>query len=168
MDADHEKLKKARELLETIHGRLLSVVDPRDTSTKSKIPYKVACYREGLRSPDLAPLSPTRRKGEQTLLTNGPDQGAGSGITLMLYLLAFFFPWLSLFLVMKPIQAAINFLLWVLGIALIISLFAAPLGIALGIATFLHAIFVVHGARADRRTAKIVDAISAQKSAAGD
>ena len=30
------------------------------------------------RSADLEPLSPTRRKGEQTLLTNGPDQGAGS------------------------------------------------------------------------------------------
>lgn len=48
MGADYEKLKQARELLETIRRQLLSVVDPRDTSTKSKIPYKVACYREGL------------------------------------------------------------------------------------------------------------------------
>ena len=75
----------------------------------------------------------------------------------MLYLLAIFLPWLSLFFVGKPFQAIFSLILSIL------SVFAAllfGLGFLLHIGLVIHACIVINGAKADKRTKQIVDALN--------
>lgn len=78
----------------------------------------------------------------------------------MLYLVAIFFPWLSLFLVGKPFQAIFSIILSVVAVVLTIFL---GLGVLLHVALVIHACIVISGARADQRTNKIVEALEKQK-----
>lgn len=76
----------------------------------------------------------------------------------MIYLIAIVIPPLALLMEGKIFQAIINALFWILGI--IFVLFG---GFILWAITIVHAIIVVHGARSDARTQKIVDAINSDK-----
>ncbi|WP_321393234.1 hypothetical protein [Emcibacter sp.] len=76
----------------------------------------------------------------------------------MIYLLAFFLPPLALIFYGKIFQAIFNAVLWVVGIFFVLLGGWILWAIAVG-----HAIFVIHGSRADARTQKIVDAIKSGK-----
>ncbi|MCF8474933.1 MAG: hypothetical protein K9G26_09570 [Emcibacter sp.] len=76
----------------------------------------------------------------------------------MIYLLAVIVPPLALLIQGKIFQAVFNAVLWILGLVFVIIG-----GWILWAITVLHAIIVVHGARADANTQKIVDAINANK-----
>ncbi len=76
----------------------------------------------------------------------------------MIYLLAIIVPPLALLIQGKIFQAIINALFWILGF---VFLFFG--GFILWAITVIHAVIVVHGARSDARTQKIVDAINANK-----
>ena len=69
----------------------------------------------------------------------------------MLYLVALFFPFVSLLLVRKPVQATISLLLHLLAVFLFVTVIASWLGFILFTALVLHALFVVYGVQADRR-----------------
>jgi len=75
----------------------------------------------------------------------------------MIYVLAIFIPPLALLIQGKIFQALFNAILWVVGIVFVIIG-----GWILWAITVVHAIIVVHGARSDARTQKIVDAINAR------
>ena len=77
----------------------------------------------------------------------------------MLYLVALFFPFVSLLAVRKLIQAAISLLLHVMAAFLFVTVIASWFGFILFTALVLHALFVVHGAKADRRAERIVEAV---------
>ena len=77
----------------------------------------------------------------------------------MLYLVALFFPFVSLLLVRKPVQATISLLLHLLAAFLFVTVIASWLGFILFTALVLHAFFVVHGAQADRRAERIAEAV---------
>ncbi|WP_421709739.1 hypothetical protein [Algihabitans sp.] len=77
----------------------------------------------------------------------------------MLYLIALFFPFVSLLLVRKPVQATISLLLHLLAAFLFVTVIASWLGFILFTALVLHAFFVVHGAQADRRAERIAEAV---------
>lgn len=81
----------------------------------------------------------------------------------MLYLVAVFFPFVSLFAVGKPIQAIVSLGLYVVSAVLVLTVIASWLGFILFLLLVPHAFFVVHGARADRRAEKIVEAIKSQE-----
>ena len=76
----------------------------------------------------------------------------------MIYLVAILIPPLALLIEGKIFQAIINALFWILGI-----IFVVFGGFILWAITIIHAIIVVHGARSDARTQKIVDAINSDK-----
>lgn len=82
----------------------------------------------------------------------------------MLYLVALFFPFVSLLLVRKPVQATISLLLHLLAAFLFITVIASWLGFILFTALVLHALFVVHGALADRRAERIAEAVQQRNS----
>lgn len=82
----------------------------------------------------------------------------------MLYLVALFFPFVSLLLVRKPVQATISLLLHLLAAFLFITVIASWLGFILFTALVLHALFVVHGAQADRRAERIAEAVQQRNS----
>lgn len=77
---------------------------------------------------------------------------------IMIYLVAILIPPLALLLEGKIFQAIINAVFWLLGLIFFILGGFLVLGI-----TIIHAIIVVHGARSDARTQKIVDAINSNK-----
>lgn len=77
----------------------------------------------------------------------------------MLYLVALFFPFVSLLLVRKPVQATISLLLHLLAAFLFVTVIASWLGFILFTALVLHAFFVIHGAQADRRAERIAEAV---------
>ena len=77
----------------------------------------------------------------------------------MLYLVALFFPFVSLLLVRKPVQAAISLLLHLLAVFLFVTVIASWLGFVLFTALVLHALFVVHGVKADQRAERIAEAV---------
>jgi len=72
----------------------------------------------------------------------------------MMYILAVLLPPLALLLTGKIFQAIFNAALFIVGLVFLILG-----GWLLWLLCVLHAVFVVHGDRADRRTQKIVDAI---------
>ncbi|WP_138379590.1 YqaE/Pmp3 family membrane protein [Luteithermobacter gelatinilyticus] len=76
----------------------------------------------------------------------------------MIYVLAFLIPPLALLFQGKIFQAIFNALIWGVGLFFVLLGGWILWAIAVG-----HAIFVVHGARADARTQKIVDAIKSGK-----
>ncbi|PCI47946.1 MAG: YqaE/Pmp3 family membrane protein [Alphaproteobacteria bacterium] len=76
----------------------------------------------------------------------------------MIYLVAIFIPPLALIIEGKIFQAVINAVFWILGIVFVILG-----GFILWAITIIHAVIVVHGARSDARTQKIVDAINTNK-----
>ena len=78
----------------------------------------------------------------------------------MLYLIAIFLPWLSLFLVGKVVQAAISLVLYIVSIVLVVTVLFSWLGFLLFIALAIHALLVIHSTRADRRTERLVEAMS--------
>jgi len=73
----------------------------------------------------------------------------------VIYLVAILIPPLALLIEGKIFQAIFNAIFWILGI-----IFVILGGFILWGITILHAIIVVHGARSDARTQKIVDAIN--------
>jgi len=76
----------------------------------------------------------------------------------MIYILAIFIPPAALMIEGKIFQAVINAVFWILGF---VFLFFG--GFILWAITVLHAVIVIHGARSDANTQKIVDAINADK-----
>lgn len=72
----------------------------------------------------------------------------------MLYLLAFFFPFLSVLFAGKPFQAIFNLIIWVIGFG--------TFGIGCMIA-FAHACLVVHSVHEDRRTQKLIRALNSPR-----
>ena len=76
----------------------------------------------------------------------------------MIYLLAFFLPPIALFVYGKIFQAIINLVIWIVGFIFLLLGGWILWGIAVA-----HAIFVIHGARADARTKKVIDAINSGK-----
>ncbi|WP_417317331.1 YqaE/Pmp3 family membrane protein [Emcibacter sp.] len=76
----------------------------------------------------------------------------------MIYLLAFFLPPVALLFYGKIFQAIFNAVIWIVGFIFLLLGGWVLWAIAVG-----HAIFVIHGARADARTQKIVDAINSGK-----
>lgn len=76
----------------------------------------------------------------------------------MIYVVAILLPPLALLIEGKIFQAIINAVFWILG--LVVFLFGGFILLAI---TIIHAIIVVHGARSDARTQKIVDAINSNK-----
>ena len=77
----------------------------------------------------------------------------------MLYLVALFFPFVSLLLVRKPLQATISLLLHLLAVFLFVTVIASWLGFVLFTALVLHALLVVHGVKADQRAERIAEAV---------
>ncbi|MFC7049718.1 YqaE/Pmp3 family membrane protein [Emcibacter nanhaiensis] len=76
----------------------------------------------------------------------------------MIYLLAFFLPPVALFVYGKIFQAIINLVIWIVGFVFLLLGGWILWGIAVG-----HAIFVIHSAKADARTKKIVEAMNMDK-----
>ena len=76
----------------------------------------------------------------------------------MIYFVAILIPPLALLIEGKIFQAIINAVFWILGIVFVILG-----GFILWAITIIHAVIVVHGARSDARTQKIVDAINENK-----
>lgn len=76
-----------------------------------------------------------------------------------MYLLAIFCSPLALLFAGKPFQALFNLILFVLALALTLSIIFSWAGIALWIAGVAHAVLVINNAREDRRTRRIVAAM---------
>lgn len=76
----------------------------------------------------------------------------------LLYLLAIILPWLSVLLAGKPIQGIVSLVFWILSIFLFFTTFI--LGVVLWLVLVIHAFFVVNGRQADKRTQKIIAAMS--------
>ncbi|MFM7344018.1 MAG: hypothetical protein ACKO1J_01440 [Tagaea sp.] len=77
----------------------------------------------------------------------------------MLYLVALILPPLALFLVGKPFQGILNLLLWLASVIFAITIFGFGIGFVLWAICAVHAIFVVHSAKADARTKALLDAM---------
>lgn len=82
----------------------------------------------------------------------------------MLYLLAILAPPIALLFARKWGQAVISFIICIF--ALIGLLFLVIPGIVIQLVAIVHALMVVHGKKADERTAKIVRAVAEGKQAA--
>jgi hypothetical protein len=76
----------------------------------------------------------------------------------MIYLLAIFCSPVALLLAGKPISALFNLLLYVLSIALWITIILHALGFAFSALAFLHAVLAISDARADRRARRVIAA----------
>lgn len=77
----------------------------------------------------------------------------------MLYLLAIFCSPLALIFAGKPIQAVFNLVLWVLAIALELTILFVHAGFILWAIAFLHAALAIHSMHEDRRARIIADAM---------
>lgn len=76
----------------------------------------------------------------------------------MLYLLALFLPPLALLFAGKPFQAIISLIIYIFS-WLGLFLFFVP-GLLLWFVAVVHAVLVINNTRADRRTEKIVKAMT--------
>lgn len=77
----------------------------------------------------------------------------------MIYVVAILIPPLALLIEGKIFQAIINAVFWILLMILTIG----SGFIIISLLAVIHAVVVVHGARSDARTQKIVDAINSNK-----
>ncbi len=77
----------------------------------------------------------------------------------MIYLLAIFCSPLALLLSGKPIQALLNFILYILSIVFWLTIIFHTLGLVLWALGLVHAVLAIDSARADRRTRRIVNAM---------
>jgi hypothetical protein len=78
----------------------------------------------------------------------------------MIYVLAFFLPWLALLLYGKVVQAVVNFVIWVAAIVAFVISFLLPVpSLLLWILAVAHAILAINAARQDRRNRALIDAI---------
>jgi hypothetical protein len=76
----------------------------------------------------------------------------------MIYLLAIFCSPLALLLAGKPVSAIFNLVLYILSIVFWITIILHTLGFALWALAFLHAVFAISDARADRRARRVMAA----------
>jgi len=76
----------------------------------------------------------------------------------MIYLLAFFCSPLALLLTGKPFQALANLILYVLSIALWITIIFHHAGFILWAIGVLHAVLSINHAREERRARRIIEA----------
>ena len=77
----------------------------------------------------------------------------------MLYFIAFFCSPLALLFAGRPISALFNLVLYLLAVALTVTIILAHFGFLLWLAAFVHAVLVIHGAQEDRRARWIADAM---------
>ena len=77
----------------------------------------------------------------------------------MLYLVALILPPLTLFLSGKPFQGVLNLILWLGAVVLTILIVTASVAFVLWVICAVHAIFVVHSAKADARQKALLDAL---------
>ncbi|HWD25825.1 MAG TPA: hypothetical protein VG387_01570 [Rhizomicrobium sp.] len=77
----------------------------------------------------------------------------------MIYLIAIFCSPLALLFAGKPISAVFNLVLYLVAVALTLTLFFAHVGFLLWLAAFVHAVLAIHSAREDRRARWIADAM---------
>ena len=77
----------------------------------------------------------------------------------MIYLIAIFCSPLALLLTGRPISALFNLILYILSIALWLTIILHHAGFLLWLVAFVHAVLVIHGAREDRRARWIADAV---------
>lgn len=82
----------------------------------------------------------------------------GHYIGTMVYLLALFCSPLALLFTGKPIQAILNFVLWILSIVCWITIILHTVGFALWAVAFIHAVLAINSAREDRRARLIANA----------
>lgn len=75
----------------------------------------------------------------------------------MLYFIAIFCSPLALLLAGKPVSALFNLILYVISIALWVTILLWHAGFLVWALAVLHAVFSIHDARADRRARRIVD-----------
>jgi TM2 domain-containing membrane protein YozV len=76
----------------------------------------------------------------------------------MMYLLAIFCSPLALLFTGKPIQAILNFVLWIVSIVCWITIVLHSIGFALWAIAFIHAVLAINSAREDRRARWIANA----------
>jgi uncharacterized protein YebE (UPF0316 family) len=81
----------------------------------------------------------------------------------MMYLLAIFCSPLALLFTGKPFQALFNLVLYVLSLALVLTIFLAHFGLIVYALALAHAVLVIHGAHEDRRARMIAEAMSRQR-----
>jgi hypothetical protein len=77
----------------------------------------------------------------------------------MMYLVALILPPLALFLVGKPFQGILNLILWLASIVFALTILGFTIGFVLWAIAAVHAVFVVNGAKADKRNQALLDAI---------
>jgi len=77
----------------------------------------------------------------------------------MIYLIAIFCSPLALLLTGRPISALFNLILYILSIALWLTIILHHVGFLLWLVAFVHAVLVIHGAREDRRARWIANAV---------
>ncbi len=79
----------------------------------------------------------------------------------MIYVLAFFIPWLALLLYGRVLQAIVNFIIWTAAVVV----FVVTIGILSGLAGLLwilavvHAILAINAVKQDRRNRALIEAI---------
>jgi hypothetical protein len=77
----------------------------------------------------------------------------------MLYLIAIFCSPLALLFAGRPFSALFNLVLYLLAVALTITIVLAHFGFLLWLAAFVHAVLAIHSAHEDRRARWIADAM---------
>ena len=75
-----------------------------------------------------------------------------------MYLLAIFCSPLALLFTGKPIQAILNFVLWIVSIVCWMTIVLHSIGFALWAIAFIHAVLAINSAREDRRARWIANA----------
>lgn len=77
----------------------------------------------------------------------------------MLYLLAIFCSPLALLFALRPLNALLNFVLWILSIVFWATIIFHGIGFALWAVAFLHAVLVISDAHEDRRARRVMNAM---------
>jgi hypothetical protein len=81
----------------------------------------------------------------------------------MLYLIAIFCSPLALLLAGKPIQAIFNLVLYVISIALWITIIFHSAAFLLWALAFIHAVLAIADRRADRRARRVIAALESAR-----
>ncbi|HEY6334452.1 MAG TPA: hypothetical protein VI113_01080 [Alphaproteobacteria bacterium] len=80
----------------------------------------------------------------------------------MIYLVAIFVSPLALILIGKPFQAIANLILYILALALVVTLVFSWLGALLWLIGVVHAILAINAHKADLRNKALIEAVKAQ------